>query len=315
MSALESLRKKLATGATVMIDGATGTELQHRGVAMHDAVWCAMATATAPQVLRKIHEDYIEAGAEVIFTNTFSSSLNMLGPAGLASHFESLNRDAVALAREARCNTGSEQRVVIAGSVSHQVPMHVGRSGPRSRDDLPPATRIRANAEAMISILVDAGVDLIGLEMMYDPQLALPTMQAAFDSGVPVWLGFSCRADAAGRPSACYDARVPFERVLDALLPAPADVMGVMHSNVNVTGPALALLRARSDGPLMVYPDSGYFTMPNWQFEDVISPADLVRETRSWQAQGAQVIGGCCGLGLQHMRALAGALAGEPAES
>ena len=315
MSALEKLRNKLASGAPVLIDGATGTELQRRGAAMHDACWCAMATATAPDVLRAVHEDYIEAGAEVIFANTFSSSLNMLGPAGLAPQFESLNRDAVAIAREARRNTGSEDRVVIAGSVSHQVPMHVGRDGRRPSHTLPSADEVYANAQAMIRILLDAGVDLIGLEMMYHPHLAKPTMRAAFESGAPVWLGFSCCADEAGRPMAYYDDRVSFEQVLEALLPAAAEAMGIMHSNVNVTGPALALLRERSEVPLMAYPDSGYFTMPTWHFEDVIAPDDLVREARGWRAHGAQIVGGCCGLGLEHMQALADELRAWGTES
>ena len=49
--------------------------------------------------------------------------------------------------------------------------------------------------------------------------------------------------------------------------------------------------------------------MPNWQFVDIIEPEDLVRETRRWVVSGAQIVGGCCGLGVPHIRALKAAFA------
>jgi methionine synthase I (cobalamin-dependent) len=54
-------------------------------------------------------------------------------------------------------------------------------------------------------------------------------------------------------------------------------------------------------------PESGYFTMPNWHFVDVIAPEDLVTEAKAWIAQGVRLIGGCCGLGPEHVRALVAA--------
>ena len=56
---------------------------------------------------------------------------------------------------------------------------------------------------------------------------------------------------------------------------------------------------------MSAYPDSGFFRMPEWQFTDIIAPADLVGEARHWIAKGARVLGGCCGLGIDHIAALA----------
>ena len=85
------------------------------------------------------------------------------------------------------------------------------------------------------------------------------------------------------------------------------DVVNVMHSDINVTPDALDMVRVRWGGPLGVYPESGYFIMPNWQFVDVISPEDFVAEAKKWVASGVRLIGGCCGLGPEHIRALAAA--------
>ena len=94
-SPLEAIERRLEAGKIIVIDGATGTELERRGATMNDRAWCAMATLTDPALLRQVHEDYIRAGARVITANTFSTNRNMLEPAGLGFRFEELNRRAV----------------------------------------------------------------------------------------------------------------------------------------------------------------------------------------------------------------------------
>jgi S-methylmethionine-dependent homocysteine/selenocysteine methylase len=64
------------------------------------------------------------------------------------------------------------------------------------------------------------------------------------------------------------------------------------------------MVRQRWSGPIGVYPESGYFAQPNWNFVDVISPDDLAREARAWLDAGARLVGGCCGTGSEHIRAL-----------
>ena len=78
-----------------------------------------------------------------------------------------------------------------------------------------------------------------------------------------------------------------------------------MHTPCNVIGDAIAILRDAFDGPLAAYPDSGYFKMPEWQFEDVVSPDALLAFATDWVAGGVQVLGGCCGLSPAHIAAIA----------
>ena len=84
-----------------------------------------------------------------------------------------------------------------------------------------------------------------------------------------------------------------------------APVAGVMHTPSDLTGEALKIVRESHGGPLMAYPDSGYFEMPHWQFKDVIAPDDLHGFATGWVSDGVQVLGGCCGLSPEHIRALA----------
>ena len=101
---MSDLQQRLEGGEVVILDGATGTELESRGVPMDDAAWDAAALLTHPDTVREVHEDYIRAGADVIITNTFATARHVLEPAGMGEQFRELNTRAVALAREAREN-------------------------------------------------------------------------------------------------------------------------------------------------------------------------------------------------------------------
>ena len=82
------------------------------------------------------------------------------------------------------------------------------------------------------------------------------------------------------------------------------DAAGIMHTYADVIGPGLDCLAERFGGYRMAYPESGHFEMPRWNFADVMAPADLVAYARTWREHGAGIIGGCCGLGVEHIRAL-----------
>ena len=305
---LSELHARLKQGEVVLLDGATGTELERRNVAMNDDAWCALATETGPDVLLQVHEDYIRAGAEVIIANTFASSRTMLEAAGMGDKVEPLNRRAVEIALAARDRAAGARKVAVAGSMSHMMPMIPGAARNRA-DALPPDDVVLANARELAGILKTAGVDLIMLEMMSRPSQIRLLVQAARETGLPVWIGFSARQEEDGKVvSFCWES-FPFEDVVASALEAGGgEVLGIMHTNAHIVGPALDIVKRQWDGPMMAYPDSGYFTMPNWQFVDIIPPDELVTRSRGWIARGATAIGGCCGIGVEHIEALAAAL-------
>lgn len=298
------LESKLQQGGVVLLDGGTGTELQRRGVAMDPAAWCGPASLESTGVLEAIHLDYISAGAEIITANTYASSRLMLEPAGFGDRFTEINRAAVRAAHRARAASGRDE-VLIAGSLSHMCPMIEGTGAP-DQARTPSQEDMAAAFTELAALLRDEGCDLIVLEMMYDPARVDVAFEAAQTSGLPVWAGFSARRGADGRIlSFLPDRDIPFEDMLEVLERFDVKVAGVMHTPSDVVGEALELLRRTSTVPMMAYPDSGYFMMPAWQFEDVIRPPDLVRFAAGWVAQGAQIVGGCCGLTPDHIHALA----------
>ena len=295
-----SWQKQLEADQIVLIDGATGTELQRRGVPMDKVAWSGAAVLTHPDVVREIHEDYIRAGAEVIITNTFGSTRQMLEPAGYGDQVEAVFRGAVELAKQARDNA-ADQPVAIAGSISSE-PASFDRDSFFS-----PERELDAYREAA-GLLANAGVDLIALEMMVETTHARRAMQAALETQLPVWLGVGCKKTGDGKIVSFDHADLELTAVLDALIPMGPSVVNIMHSEIGAIPEAIELVRQRWSGPIGVYPESGYFTKPNWNFIDVIAPADLVTEALGWVDAGVRLLGGCCGTSPDHIQALQAAM-------
>lgn len=296
----KSWQHQLEANQIVLIDGATGTELQRRGVPMDEIAWSGAAVLSHPDAVRQTHEDYIRAGARVITTNTFGSTRQMLEPAGYGDQVETVHRGAVKLAMQARENV-AELGVAIAGSISTEPPGF-------DRDAfLSPEKELEAYREAA-GLLADAGVDLIALEMIVETNHAARAMQAALETNLPVWLGVGCKKTRDGKIVSFDHTDLDFVTVLDALIPKRPTVVNIMHSEIGAIPEAIELVRQRWSGPLGVYPESGYFTKPNWNFVDVIPPAELVTEALGWVAAGVRLLGGCCGTSPDHIKALQAAM-------
>jgi S-methylmethionine-dependent homocysteine/selenocysteine methylase len=292
--------QRLQANEIVLIDGATGTELQRRGVPMDEIAWSGAAVLSHPDAVRETHEDYIRAGSRVITTNTFGSTRQMLEPAGFGDQVEAVHRGAVRLAIEA-CDNVAEAGVAIAGSISTEPP------GFDRGAFLAPEEELEAYREAA-GFLADSGVDLIALEMMVETDHAARGMQAALETNLPVWLGVGCKKTKDGRIVSFDHTDLEFTRVLDALIPMGPTVVNIMHSEIGAIPEAIDRVRERWSGPIGVYPESGYFTQPHWNFVDVIAPVDLVTEALGWVAAGVRLLGGCCGTSPEHIKALQSAM-------
>ena len=298
-------QEKLARGELVVIDGGTGTELERRGVPMSRDAWSGLAVRTHPDIVREVHEAYICAGAEVIATNTFGTVRFVLEAAGIGDEFEQINRRAVELAVEARDRTGRD--VAVAGSLSNLPPGMLAANYP------PPEVEMAALRE-LAKLLADSGVDIIALEMMQDGSHAARAMEAALETGLPVWLGVSCRRRAGSGGLVSFDLpNVDFATPLDTLIPMGPSVVNVMHSEIEAVPEAIAMVRERWAGPVGVYPEIGEFEPPHWRVEEEVSPDRFVACARDWVARGALLVGGCCGTTPQHIEALSRAFRSLPA--
>jgi S-methylmethionine-dependent homocysteine/selenocysteine methylase len=297
------LKQRLDAGETLILDGATGTELQRRGAKMDDTAWSAPVVLDDPKLLTDIHADYIRAGADIVTANTFSASRMLLGPAGYGDKVEEIIRRSVEVAQKARSLAAGGRPVAVAGSISHMVPVLAG-ANKTDPARLPPDSQIADSLNELADTLRKSGVDLIILEMMNRPNRIKLALNAALATGLPVWFGLSARKGKDGR-AISFDSTVdaPLETITRLIPASGIDVAGCMHTSAEIMLDALKQLRASYKRPLMAYPDSGYFEMPEWRFVDVITPDRLERFFVSWIDAGVQVIGGCCGLTTEHIKA------------
>jgi methionine synthase I (cobalamin-dependent) len=296
VAAAADLARRLARGEVVVLDGGMGTELQAHGVPMDDDAWCGVANLAHADAVQAAHEAFIAAGAEVVIANTFAAGRLALGPAGLGDRVVEANRRAVEAARRAidRAATGP---VAVAGSMSSLL---AGGSTAGSAADPDPAVLLEAYRE-QATALAGAGVDLIALEMLQSPRHR-PAVQAAAETGLPVWLGVSA-GHADGGPMPNWSGDGDFEDALVALLELPVELVAVMHTNVEDVDAALEVVRAHWTGPLGTYPHSGVFHPPVWEFGS-LTPDALAEASRRWMAGGVGAVGGCCGTGPEHIRRL-----------
>lgn len=304
---------KLARGEVVILDGAIGTEIQNRGVTMDTDAWCGRATLTHPEVILGLHTDYIAAGADVITTNTFGSNRFTLAPTGLVDRFEEINRKAVTLAQRARDAAGRD--VAIAGSLSSMQPLS-------QTEETPSAVEVTDDYRRLADLLAESGCDLLVCEMMMKAGHSEAVVAAARATGLPVWVGISAHMD--NGQVLTFPARkmkhgrstnnLPLhqrrnaqalDRFAQALLADGAAAAGIMHSQVEDTAPGLEELKTVWSGALLAYAHSGHFAPPDWQFVGVIDPDTYTEAAASWVSDnGVQIIGGCCGLGPDHIRSL-----------
>ena len=283
-------------GKPIVIDGGTGTELQKIGVTMHDKVWTGCAVLSDPDSVRQVHENFIRAGAEALITNTFATARHMLEPGGLGEHVETINTNAVKLAQQARDNA-AECPVAIVGSICEWTFMK------GSDWNTPEAVGLSVREQA--KLLSAAGVDALALEMCGRVEFSVVAVEAALETGLPLWIGMSAKRhkDVEGLSTFDYAGR-SFDELVRVLSKYSAVMLNIMHTPVPDVHEALSIVRRHWDGPVGVYPEAGFFIMPNWQFVDVIEPQDLAEAAKRWVGDGVRMVGGCCGLGPEHIAAM-----------
>ena len=302
MSVAEEIAGRLAGGDMVIIDGGTGTQLQAEGVPMDDEAWSGRANLEQPEVVQRVHEAFIRAGAEVIIANTFATSRAALEPAGLGGRVADANRNAVAAALRAREAAADGRAVAVAGSMSVFCPVAMHGRDEAGPDRFPTLADFREQA----GLLTEAGVDLIALELMEAPGYGRAALQAAAETGLPVWLGVAAvRLDdgTLGADPELGEGDSFAELVSKLADPALAAVT-VMHAKPDVALEAIDIIRARFAGPIGVYAESGDWASPEWVFNG-LAPEEYLQEAMAWADRGAQLIGGCCGIGPEHIKVLA----------
>ena len=303
-SRYSSVIDRLSNGETILLDGATGSELENRGVQM-DNTWCGTASLEK-EILKQIHKDYISAGSQIITTNTYASSRMLLESGGVGDRFEEINLSAINAAKNARNETGRED-VLIAGSLSHQVAyedaFETQKDKEKYRLKLTP-DYFKKTFDEMALFLSDNGCDLILLELMYRPDRMEIIFESAKKTNLPVWAGFSARKGQTQSLSLTDDYELPFKDLIKIINNYDLDAVGIMHCDFDVIEDCIKELRDAFDGPIMVYPETAVFKFPHYDLSKAVSPSDFLKEAKKWKNLGAQIIGGCCGTSVEHIKVL-----------
>ena len=284
------------TRGVLLCDGAIGTLLHARGGHPLDQSIDALSVSHPDQV-KGVHLDYLQAGAELIQTNTFGANAVRLGAFGLAARVEGINRAAVAVAQQARRLMGQE--VWIAGAIGPS-----GRSG-ISFNVLDSAVGHNAFAE-QAAILADAGVDLLVLETfssLSEAELAVRAVRSVTDLPVVAQMTFTeeGRTPAGDAP----------EEVVVALEGMEVAAVG---GNCSV-GPELFLqvmerMASVAHVPLTAQPNAGFATYQDGRLTYTASPAYMAERAVAMAQAGAVMLGGCCGTTPEHTAAIRNAVQG-----
>lgn len=287
------------TDRPIVADGAMGTLLHERGVGMDDCF--DELNIDQPAVVGDIHRDYIQAGAELIKTNTFGAHRLKLQRHGLEDRVSEINRAAVNLAQ--RVVLASFKEVLIAGDV-----------GPLGMP-LAPFGRIQTEeAEEIyleqVTALIEAGVDLILIETMVDVYAVRAAVAAVqqVDPDMPVIASMTFTRD--GRTLLGDSPMEVAQKMAD---------LGVDMIGVNCSGGPTQLLRILKQ-MVRAVPDGRFSVMPNAGFPEKVGgrimypagPEYFHEYALSFWRAGANLIGGCCGTTPAHIGVIARAIEKAP---
>ncbi len=308
---------RLKSGERLLLDGGTGSELQRRGVnVLHGAsaevlqAWSALANVEAAEVVRQVHQDYLRVGADIIISNNFWTSPTRLEPIGLRKKWRVY---ACAAGKNAiRARNALNPEAYVAGGMAPPCLQRLteGRNDPDVVVMGEKAYRKEFADHARL--LADVGVDILWPEYVGRIADCVAAVDACAETGLPVFLGVRhVQADG----SMQYGERI--EELAEALRGHRVDAILLMCTPPENVSAGLPILKRSFSGPVGAYPNIGYKpTAPLkpgsggpsretdfFQIGDYY-PARLAAFAQEWKAVGAQVIGGCCATGPEHIQAM-----------
>ena len=300
----QRIERLIAAQRCVLLDGATGTELAKcagDNPGLDDQRWGVGALVDSPDDVLAVHRSYVDAGSDVISTNTWGlpTALRSEGPelweGSRPVHWMDLARRGLRLAREATGDGGAGPAV--AFSLNPDV----------DSDEGPETVRLLAR------VFEEDAPDLVLIEtlaLVRDSTYAI--VAGLLATGVPVWLSFRrCREGVCGVFGQHWGGPEgdAFGRAVRRF-----EKMGVGALLVNCIPPdhvagMVSWMRDFTDLPLGVYPNLGYLSNDGWRFDTEVGAEEYAEMALRWREEGAQIVGGCCGVGPEQIAAARTALA------
>jgi 5-methyltetrahydrofolate--homocysteine methyltransferase len=282
--------RRLAEGKALVSDGAMGTMLMQAGLKPGECP--EMMNLDHPEVITEVAKRYREAGADIVQTNTFGGSSLKLATYGLQDKTESINRNAIRLARQ-----GAGDEVYVAASC--------GPTGGllQPYGDLQPE-QIADAFERQIKALVAEGVDIIFIETMTDLNEARIALQQAkrLSPETPVAVTMTFDATPSGFRTIMGTA---IEEAVHVLVDEGANILG---SNCGIGSETMVEVarefRKHTDCPLLIQPNAGLPELVGDTVQYPESPEYMAGQCRNLLEVGVSIVGGCCGTTPEHIAAI-----------
>lgn len=291
---VSTLRKRLANGEIVLLNGGTGTEILNRGYKTKLPLWSAEILLTNPEVVQQIHTDYINAGAEIIVTDTFRTTKRTFSKIGLSDKkAKEITLLACRLAKNAVKRSKSDHAVYIAGDVAPLEDCYSPELTPSKKE-------LDQEIYTYVKNLKQGGVDFILIET----QITLKEIQAAFEATKKLHIPAAL--------TVCINDKLQLlggESLEDTV--RLAEKYDPVFIGVNCISPALATkavkklkritqisISAHAQGDGKPEDDQG------WEFTRKAKIKTYLKEVKHWIKDGAQIIGGCCGTTPEYIKSI-----------
>lgn len=284
---MHTLIQQFVTQGLTLTDGAWGTEFQARGLEAGECpdVW----NLTHPERVEQVARAYVEAGSQVILTNTFQANRLALAGHGHASQVDEINRRGVEISQRAAAgrahvfaSLGPSGKLLMMGEVSEE--------------------DLRAAYTQQTQALARAGADALIFETMSDLAEAKVGVQAARATGLPVIV------------SLAFDSGKNYDRTMMGVTPEEAaaelaavgaDVIGAnCGQGIESYAPLAKRLHDATGLPLWIKPNAGLPELVDGRAQYKTTPEEFARHTAALVAAGASFLGGCCGTNPDFIRAL-----------
>lgn len=326
----QNVMERLSSGDVLLMDGGTGSEVQRRGVeVLHGAsskdglgAWSATANLEAPDVVQQVHQDYLRVGADILITNNFWTTPSRLETINQRNRWKEYAQAAVECGLRAREALNPD--AYLAGGFAP--PSNFRRPG-TSGSDTYRSDEIRPDVEAMgekafrqemadhARLLAETGVDVILPEYVCRIADGVASVDACAEFGLPVWLGVRLVTQ-----DGLMENGETVDDLISALKGHPVDALLLMCCMPEAISAVLPRIRDRFEGPVGGYPNVGYAPiaplgpigmhvfpdkprttdfMQGWY-----PPSQMADFAGQWVEMGAQIVGGCCATGPEHIMAM-----------
>ena len=321
-------KEKFKSNSKIFLDGGNGSEIANLGGEMTPA-FSALATISAPEIVRQVHENFMDAGCDLITANTFSTTRHNMNSINRGDETKEFIVRSVEIAKKAIKNKGKENIVGIAGSMSNFFSLKENEFVPDPKY-LPSFREEEINYKEAAKILKEEGVDVLILEMILDIDHSKILLNSALETGLPVWVGLSCCISkfdnnvigrnfrAEKEKSLIYDESIYKEQpkfipddkivflddIIKSLTNMGGDVYGIMHTWFQDSYGGFKIIKNHWTGPMMYYPEIHKFDTSTHEAIATCNEDEFANSCLEFIDDQIQIIGGCCGVSDNHLKKL-----------